>query len=122
VTCHELDGEFVPLGPTAANLNRDIDGGPGNQLAHWQDTGLLSDAPDLEQIPVMSVYDDPSTGTVAERARAWLHVNCAHCHNPRGSARSIGPGLASGNPRWQQAAVPGEASLTLFRENRMSRS
>jgi len=94
VTCHELGGEFVPLGPTAANLNRDIDGGHGNQLAHWQDTGLLSDAPDLEQIPVMAVYDDPSTGTVAERARAWLHVNCAHCHNPRGSARTSGLDLS----------------------------
>jgi mono/diheme cytochrome c family protein len=25
-----------------------------------------------------------SAGTVAERARAWLHTNCSHCHRPGG--------------------------------------
>ena len=38
----------------------------------------------------------PETGTVEQRARAWLDVNCAHCHNPLGSARTSGLDLSIG--------------------------
>ena len=41
----------------------------------------------METLPVM---DHHQTGSVSQRARAWLHVNCAHCHNPNGSARTSG--------------------------------
>jgi parallel beta-helix repeat protein len=116
VTCHELNGKFVPLGPTAANLNREIDGGQGNQLAHFQQAGLLSDTPELTEIPALAVYDDPSTGTVGDRARAWLDVNCAHCHNPGGSARTSGLDLRAGqiDPAkygvWKSPVATGRAS------------
>jgi hypothetical protein len=36
------------------------------------------------------VYDDPSTGSVAERARGYLDVNCGSCHNPEGPAKQTG--------------------------------
>ena len=32
----------------------------------------------------------PRRGTVEERARAYLDVNCGHCHNPSGLARTSG--------------------------------
>src|SRR3546814_5646478 len=38
----------------------------------------------------MPQWDDPKAGSVAERARAYLDVNCAHCHNPAGSASNSG--------------------------------
>jgi hypothetical protein len=38
----------------------------------------------------MAVWNDPSTGSLDERARAWLEMNCAHCHNPQGPARTSG--------------------------------
>ena len=38
----------------------------------------------------MVAWDDPSTGDVDSRARAWLEVNCAHCHNPAGPAKNSG--------------------------------
>jgi hypothetical protein len=38
----------------------------------------------------MPVWNDPNTGTLAERARAWLEMNCAHCHNPAGPAQQSG--------------------------------
>src|SRR3546814_1107131 len=40
--------------------------------------------------PTMPQWDDPKAGSVAERARAYLDVNCAHCHNPAGSASNSG--------------------------------
>ena len=38
----------------------------------------------------MAVWDDPDSGTLEARARAWLEINCAHCHNPDGPARNSG--------------------------------
>jgi uncharacterized repeat protein (TIGR03806 family) len=90
--CHENDKVLRPIGPTARSLSRlhDYPGGAENQLAHWSRAGLLEGAPPPGQAPRLAVWDDPSTGGVEERARAWLEMNCAHCHNPAGPARTSG--------------------------------
>ena len=36
------------------------------------------------------MWNDPHSGTLDQRARAWLEINCAHCHNPIGPARNSG--------------------------------
>ena len=89
--CHQNES-MEPLGPTARNLNRDkvYEHGIENQLSYWNRTGLLSDAPELSAAPKLAVWDDPHSGTLDARARAWLEVNCAHCHNPKGPARNSG--------------------------------
>src|SRR3546814_16466309 len=38
----------------------------------------------------MPRWDDPASGSLEQRARAYLDVNCAHCHNPQGSASNSG--------------------------------
>jgi uncharacterized repeat protein (TIGR03806 family) len=93
--CHEADGTdkpMRPLGPTARQLNRDFvyHDGAENQLARWSKLGLLSHNVDLAQAPKLPVWDDPATGSVNDRARAWLEINCAHCHNPDGPAKNSG--------------------------------
>ncbi len=92
ITCHSKAGKFVPLGPTARNLNRDFNfaDGASNQLAHWKSHALIQGTPVASEIPKLAVYNDPHSGTVADRARAWMDVNCAHCHHPEGSARTSG--------------------------------
>ncbi len=89
--CH-TDTKMHPLGPKAGNLNRDlaIHGSQKNQLVHWKNTGMIDDLPELSEIPKLAVWNDESTGSVAHRARAYLEVNCAHCHNPIGPARNSG--------------------------------
>ncbi len=89
--CHQNE-VMAPLGPTARNLNRDFEytHGSENQLANWTRTGLLTGAEKQEDAPKLAVWDDPRTGTLDARARAWLDVNCAHCHNPKGPARNSG--------------------------------
>lgn len=89
--CH-TDTEMHPLGPKAANLNRDlaIHGIQKNQLLHWKNTRMIDDLPELSEIPKLAVWNDESTGSVAHRARAYLEVNCSHCHNPIGPARNSG--------------------------------
>jgi uncharacterized repeat protein (TIGR03806 family) len=95
--CHDLAGEVTPIGPTARNLNRDFAyaAGSENQLVHWTSLGVLNGAPgDAPRAPV--AYD-PASGSLDVRARAYLDVNCAHCHNPLGPAHTSGLDL-----RWSQ--------------------
>jgi uncharacterized repeat protein (TIGR03806 family) len=100
--CHRRGEEMTPIGPKARHLNRDFayrEGGE-NQLAHWVRLGALAGAPPPDRAPRQAAWDDPKSGTLDDRARAWLEINCAHCHNPDGPARSSGLDLmaAQRNP------------------------
>jgi uncharacterized repeat protein (TIGR03806 family) len=92
-SCHD-SGEGVPqlIGPSARQLNRDFvyANGTENQLAHWARLGILAGAPDPRDAPRLATWNDPVTGTVAARARAYLEANCAHCHNPAGLSAKTG--------------------------------
>lgn len=96
-TCHSMDGAVVPIGPKARNLNRDFDhdGGPANQLAFWAGNGLLAGLPDVKDVPKVADWQDEGA-PIEARARAWLDVNCAHCHRPEGSASNSGLFLTHG--------------------------
>lgn len=91
--CHENNKTLMPIGPKARYLNRPV---PGNnldnrpQLEVWKSSGLLVGLPEVSTIPKTAVWNDPATGTLEERARVWLEINCAHCHNPQGPAMQSG--------------------------------
>lgn len=111
--CHDLAGELTPIGPSARNLNRaspDIAFSPWdgpavprsepiatNQLDTWLGNHLLAGAPPAANAPRVPQAFDASTGSLELRARAYLDVNCAHCHNPQGPAHTSGLDL-----RWSQ--------------------
>lgn len=81
-TCHARNDEIALIGPSARNLNN------GAQLAQWVDWSILDRAPvDAPRLPRWDVERD---GTLDARARAYLDVNCAHCHNAEGSASNSG--------------------------------
>jgi uncharacterized repeat protein (TIGR03806 family) len=81
--CHiDSAGAMTLIGPKARNLDN------GSQLQALQKAGLLDRvAAKIERLPV---WNDPKTGTVEARARAYLDVNCAHCHNRAGPADTSG--------------------------------
>lgn len=100
--CHEDNyGESVPIGMTSWNLNTKIetDNGKSYQLDEWARRGFLAghsgSADDLARLPG---WDDPASGSVHDRARAWLEVNCAFCHSPDGHGSVSGLDL-----RFQQS-------------------
>ena len=45
--------------------------------------------PPQNQIPKLAAYED-STVSIDKRARAWLEINCAHCHRADGPAKTSG--------------------------------
>jgi uncharacterized repeat protein (TIGR03806 family) len=97
--CHKgLDG-MNPIGPKARNLNRlnTYGGAETNQLTALASADYLTGLPALAEVPKVAVWNDPATTvTLEERARAYLDNNCAHCHNPRGPARTSGLDLSLG--------------------------
>lgn len=91
--CHTEHNDVVgPLGPKARNLNRDVAYADGldNQLRRWTVQDYLSGAPDAAAAPRSPAFDDPADGDLVARSRAYLDVNCGHCHNPTGLARTSG--------------------------------
>ncbi len=92
LNCHSQNKSYVPIGPTAMNMNCDFDfaDGQANQLEYLAKHDQLVDLPTPEKRARLPVAEDPATGSLDQRAHAWLHVNCAHCHNPLGTARTSG--------------------------------
>jgi uncharacterized repeat protein (TIGR03806 family) len=91
-TCHGKRGSITPLGPEIKNLNKEYtySDGAENQLEKWRSTGFFSGTLDHQQLAVLPVWDEPETGPLNLRARAYLDVNCSSCHNRIGSARNSG--------------------------------
>jgi uncharacterized repeat protein (TIGR03806 family) len=135
--CHSLNGEMTPIGPKARNLNRSFAfaSGEENQLTHWMHNGILTGAPDPKTVVVLPKWDDPKA-SIEDRARAYLDVNCGHCHNRAGLAsnsglyltydeaspsalginkRPIAAGIGSGNLPFAISPGEPERSILLYR-------
>ncbi|WP_370086161.1 SO2930 family diheme c-type cytochrome [Ekhidna sp.] len=81
-SCHDLGGKLTPIGPSARQLNRD------NQLINWNEEGWI-DLKENIQLPKLTDYENVNE-PLDLRARAWLEVNCAHCHRREGPAKNSG--------------------------------
>lgn len=88
--CHISGDRLLPIGPTARQLNTKAPGEETNQLLRWRALGLIQDFPVGRDLPRAIVWDDPATGSLNDRARAYLDANCAHCHSRQGSANTSG--------------------------------
>ena len=132
--CHQVNKVMTPIGPKARNMNKDLNyqSGEMNQLLYWAALGWIDQK--LDSISISSYTD--VNASLDNRARAYLDINCGHCHIPGGSADTTGlylnlieknqeklgifkkpvaAGRASGNLKY--SIVPGHAddSIMLFR-------
>lgn len=85
--CHQSAGALQPIGPKARNLGQPL-------LASLVRAGLLDSAPAGPKLPR---WDD-QRAPVEARARAYLDVNCGHCHSRAGMASNSGLYLT-----WEEA-------------------
>ncbi|MCW3466949.1 SO2930 family diheme c-type cytochrome [Chitinophaga nivalis] len=88
--CHINNSVLTPIGPKARNLNYTRVGDTENQLEKLAAAGYLTGMPALTQVPQLPGWKDSVHFTVSERARAYLDVNCAHCHTKGGDAFNTG--------------------------------
>ena len=93
--CHEYDGKLDPIGPKVRNLNRVYSylDGDVNQLTRWVEEGYLTGLEQKESLPKVADWDDEASGTLHQRAMAYLDINCGHCHNPHGPGGTSGLNL-----------------------------
>jgi uncharacterized repeat protein (TIGR03806 family) len=79
--CHGLAGQVTPIGVKVRYLNHN------GLLEKLVAAGMLDRLP--RDAPRVARWNDASA-PVDARARAWLEINCAHCHNPGGAASNSG--------------------------------
>ncbi|MFD2036625.1 SO2930 family diheme c-type cytochrome [Belliella marina] len=90
-SCHNVGESMMPIGLKAKHLNHDIirNGTAVNQLSVWEKHGYLEGIKPVTQYPAMVGYED-GTSSLELRARAYLDINCAHCHRAEGPASTSG--------------------------------
>ncbi len=79
-TCHTTTGGST-LGPETAQMNRVV-GGHESDRSPRRRLGLFETAPPTPYKAALADPHDERQGTIEERARSYLHANCAFCHRP----------------------------------------
>ena len=129
--CHQVNQVMTPIGPKARNMNKNVGytSGDMNQLLYWAAQGWIESKLNAD---LMQSYEYESV-SIDERARAYLDINCGHCHIPGGSADTTGlylnlteetkehlgifkkpvaAGRASGNLKY--SIVPGKSNKSIM--------
>lgn len=74
--CHSSSDAIMPIGPFAQNI----------VFPRKGDAEKLG----IKPARLEAKWDDAKSGTLDQRAHAYLRVNCGHCHAPKGSASNSG--------------------------------
>jgi len=140
-SCHSLDSILVAIGPKGLNMDRlyTYPNGTANQLDKMASKNWFA-TDTYETGTGMPSWMDASA-SLDLRARAYLDINCAHCHNPRENANNSGlflyytntdssslgickPPVAAGggSGNFQYAIVPGmpDESIMIHRMNSLA--
>jgi len=86
--CHNKAGGSS-LGPETAQMNRAVGG--ENQIDHFASLGLFETPPSKPyKTALVTPYpgqlgSPPAGATLEQKARSYLHANCAFCHRPGGT-------------------------------------
>nr|WP_321225226.1 fibronectin type III domain-containing protein [uncultured Psychroserpens sp.] len=80
-TCHRTNEQKRPIGPRLRTLNFNVDG--VNQLQSLIDNQLLDGLSSPSNVTILPKWDDINY-SLEDRARAYLDINCAHCHTEGG--------------------------------------
>ncbi|THU39434.1 hypothetical protein FAM09_13085 [Niastella caeni] len=110
-TCHNANNAIIPIGMKVRNLNIEVDRNNRsiNQLQHLQNAGIM-DPVNPDQFSKLPAWQN-RTYSISERVRAYLDVNCAHCHSDAGSCARSAVRFA-----WE---IPVENTRITARKNRI---
>jgi uncharacterized repeat protein (TIGR03806 family) len=89
-SCHNANNTIMPVGLKVRNLNITVrrDNKSINQLQYLQEAGVMDEV-NPNQFSSLPAWQNEKY-SIQDRVRAYLDVNCAHCHSEEGScARSV---------------------------------
>ncbi len=90
-SCHQRDDQTLILGPTTRQMNTlwAIEDEPVNQIEWLKENEYFAQTvPPAADLPALA--NPAGDASLDERARAYLHGNCAHCHRAGGDGGSSG--------------------------------
>lgn len=90
-SCHNRNEQLVPIGVQIKHLNHDIlyKDTEVNQLIRWEEHGFLGSTAGMDAITSVIDYQDEAN-SIDLRAKAYLDINCGHCHQAAGPASTSG--------------------------------
>ncbi|RFN58746.1 fibronectin type III domain-containing protein [Marixanthomonas ophiurae] len=87
-TCHNNDNTTLPVGMKLRSMNFTPSYTSQNQLAYLESIGMMEGVTS-ENISILPDWTDDATYDILERGRAYIDVNCAHCHQPGGAVTNF---------------------------------
>lgn len=87
-TCHNNNDETFPIGMKLRSMNFTPSYTNENQLAHFGNLGIL-DGVTPSNVSLLPDWTDASLD-ILDRGRAYIDINCAHCHQPGGEVTNFG--------------------------------
>lgn len=80
-TCHGNNENIIPIGPKLRSMNFEING--VNQLEQFITNSQLTGITNSGSVRSLPNWEDDNE-SLENRARAYMDINCAHCHIPGG--------------------------------------
>jgi len=87
--CHNNNAETFPIGMKLRSMNFSPSYTPMNQLDYFISNALLAGLDNSSLVSVLPDWTDTANYDLFERSRAYIDINCAHCHNPAGSISEL---------------------------------
>lgn len=87
--CHNNNEETLPIGMKLRSMNFIPSYTSMNQLDFFIDNDLLTALSSSSSVGVLPDWTDTANFDLFERSRAYIDINCAHCHNPGGAVSNF---------------------------------
>ncbi len=86
-TCHNNNAKTFPIGMKLRSMNFTPSFTNENQLTYFSEKGLLEGV-NPSSISLLPDWTDASLD-ILDRGRAYIDINCAHCHQPGGEVTNF---------------------------------
>tara|TARA_R110002124_G_C8974490_1_gene515719 strand:+ start:20944 stop:21942 length:999 start_codon:yes stop_codon:yes gene_type:complete len=88
-TCHNNFNATLPIGMKLRSMNFVPSYTSENQLDYLTANNFLEGVSSSANISLFPDWTDAATFDILERGRAYIDINCAHCHNPGGAVTNF---------------------------------
>jgi uncharacterized repeat protein (TIGR03806 family) len=109
-TCHNNANVTLPIGMKLRSMNFTPSYTSQNQLTYFTNNGLIEGV-NPSNITVLPDWTDDTNFDIFERGRAYIDVNCAHCHQPGGAVTNFALDFRYETPFENTAIFPNRGEI-----------